>query len=251
MRSLRRSGSKVITDPDELGPDLLELMLQRLLGRFAHDCLMLATAQPVSGTGTCLRLSRDPRTAGEALPHEKLICSSTSEASGTLGAVEVARLRSNVGTAGADPDRPAAPLSLPGPGPLWPPPVPGGDPLRALHRHALAAGALPRARPPQRRDLPPSAGGMVAARPLPGGDRRPARAAGRGRAARLVAGDRRCLAGRRKKGGEKVARTLRGSAGSRFHLAVDALGRPLAVRLAPGNENEQRHLIPLVDALAE
>jgi transposase len=92
---------------------------------------------------------------------------------------------------------------------------------------------------------------MVAARPLPAGDPRPARAAGRGQQARLVAGDRRCLAGRRKKGGEKVARTLRGGAGSRFHLAVDALGRPLAVRLAPGNENEQRHLIPLLDALAE
>jgi transposase len=69
--------------------------------------------------------------------------------------------------------------------------------------------------------------------------------------ARLVAGDRRCLAGRRKKGGEKVARTLRGSAGSRFHLAVDALGRPLAVAARAGNENEQRHLIPLLDALAE
>src|SRR5438874_8138040 len=205
---------------------------------------------PRTGTGTCLRLSRDPRPAGEALAHENLISSSTSEASGTLGALEVARLRCDVGAAGADPDRPAAPLPLPGPGPLRPPPVPGRDPLRALHRHALAPGALPRARPPKRRDLPPPARGVVAARPLSAGDPRPAGAAGRGRAARLVAGDRRCLAGRGKKRGEKVARTLRGSAGSRFHLAVDAGGLPLAVCLGAGNENEQRYLLPLIDALA-
>ena len=66
----------------------------------------------------------------------------------------------------------------------------------------------------------------------------------------MVAGDRRCLAGGGEKGGEKVARTLLGRPGSRFHLAVDARGAPLAVRLAAGNENEQRHLLPLVDALA-
>src|SRR5437016_845578 len=60
------------------------------------------------------------------------------------------------------------------PGPLRPPPVPGRDPLRALHRHALAPGALPRARPPKRRDLPPPARGVVAARPLSAGDPRPA-----------------------------------------------------------------------------
>jgi transposase len=57
------------------------------------------------------------------------------------------------------------------------------------------------------------------------------------------------LAGGRQKGGEQVARTLRGSAGSRFHLAVDANGAPLAVRLSAGNENERRHLLPLVDEL--
>jgi len=78
-----------------------------------------------------------------------------------------------------------------------------------------------------------------------------AAAAGWIRQARLVARDRRRLAGGGKKGGEKVARTLRGTPGSRYHLAVDARGAPLAVRLAPGNENEQRHLLPLVDALAE
>src|SRR5438067_7674656 len=185
------------------------------------------------GTGTDLKLSRDPCLAGEALAYENLICSSTSEACGTLGAVEVARLRCDVGAAGADPDRPAAPLSLSGPGPLRPPPVPGGDPLRALHRHALAAGALPRARPAQRRDLPPPARGMVAARPLPAGDPCPAGAAGGGRAARLGAGARRCLAGRREKGGDQVARTQRGRPGSRHHLALDARGAPLEVRLAP------------------
>ena len=66
----------------------------------------------------------------------------------------------------------------------------------------------------------------------------------------MVARDRGCVAGGGEKGGEKVARTLRGSAGSRYHLAVDAHGAPLAVRLAAGNENEQRHLLPLLDALA-
>lgn len=67
----------------------------------------------------------------------------------------------------------------------------------------------------------------------------------------MVAGDRRCVAGRREKGGEKVARTLTGRPGSRYHLAVDAGGAPLAVRLAAGNENERAHVLPLVDALAE
>ena len=67
--------------------------------------------------------------------------------------------------------------------------------------------------------------------------------------ARLVAGDRRCVAGRCEKGGEKVARTLRGRPGSRYHLAVDANGSPLAVRLSAGNENERRLLLPLVDEL--
>ena len=67
----------------------------------------------------------------------------------------------------------------------------------------------------------------------------------------MVAGDRRCLAGRGKKGGEKVARTLRGSPGSRYHLAVDANGAPLAVKLSAGNENERPYLLPLVDELLE
>jgi transposase len=82
------------------------------------------------------------------------------------------------------------------------------------------------------------------------GAARPARAPGASGQAGLVAGDRRCLAGRGKKGGEQVARTLLGKPGSRYHLAVDAGGRPLAVRLSAGNENERRHLLPLLDALA-
>jgi len=65
----------------------------------------------------------------------------------------------------------------------------------------------------------------------------------------LVAGDRRRVAGGGEKGGEKVARTVRGSPGSRIHLAVDAHGAPLVARLSGGDENERRHLLPLVDEL--
>jgi transposase len=59
------------------------------------------------------------------------------------------------------------------------------------------------------------------------------------------------LAGGGKKGGEKVARTLRGPAGSRFHVVVEASGIPLEILLGPGNENERRYLLPLLDALAD
>lgn len=70
-----------------------------------------------------------------------------------------------------------------------------------------------------------------------------------GRSARLLplVGGR--LVGGGEKGGEAVARTLRATNGSRYHLATDAGGIPLLVRVAPGNENEQRHLLPLVDEL--
>jgi transposase len=44
---------------------------------------------------------------------------------------------------------------------------------------------------------------------------------------------------------------LRGTPGSRFHLIVEAGGVPLEILLGPGNENEQRYLLPLLDALAE
>jgi transposase len=57
------------------------------------------------------------------------------------------------------------------------------------------------------------------------------------------------LAGGGEKGGEKVARTLFGRSGSRFHLAVDAAGLPLEILLGAGNENERRYLLPLLDAL--
>jgi hypothetical protein len=53
-----------------------------------------------------------------------------------------------------------------------------------------------------------------AGRGLGGADAALAAAARQGGADRLVAGDRRCLAGRREKGGAQVARTLRGRPGS-------------------------------------
>jgi transposase len=92
---------------------------------------------------------------------------------------------------------------------------------------------------------------VVSSRLVPAGDPRVAGAVGGGGQAWLVAGDRRCLAGRGKKGGEKVARTLRGTAGSRFHVVVEASGIPLEILLGPGNENEQRYLLPLLDQLAQ
>jgi transposase len=92
---------------------------------------------------------------------------------------------------------------------------------------------------------------VVATRGARAGARAAAGRAGGGRQARLVAGDRRRVDGRRQKRGEKVARTFLGKPGSRYHLAVDANGAPLAVRLSAGNENEQRHLLPLLDELAQ
>jgi transposase len=72
---------------------------------------------------------------------------------------------------------------------------------------------------------------------------------GRGRPARLVAAFGRQLARRREKGGGQVARTFLGKKGSRYHLAVDRHGAPLAVLVSAGNENERRYLLPLVDEL--
>lgn len=66
---------------------------------------------------------------------------------------------------------------------------------------------------------------------------------------RLVAGDRRCLVGGCEKGGGEVGRSFRGRSGSRFHLIVDAAGAPFAIRIGAGNENERRHLLPLIDIL--
>lgn len=92
-------------------------------------------------------------------------------------------------------------------------------------------------------------GGVVAARAVGGGDRGAAAAGSGRRAAGLVAGDRGRVVGGGEKGGEKVARTLRGTPGSRYHLAVDRNGLPLAIRLSAGNDNERRHLLPLLDEL--
>lgn len=42
---------------------------------------------------------------------------------------------------------------------------------------------------------------------------------------------------------------MRANNGTRFHLAVDANGLPLAVTISAGNANEQRFLLPLIDQL--
>jgi transposase len=81
----------------------------------------------------------------------------------------------------------------------------------------------------------------------PGQRRRP------GRQARLVAAGDRRLAGRRQKGGDRTGPSPvnRGFPSSKYHLAVDANGWPVAVRLGPGNENERAHLLPLVDTVRD
>ncbi len=65
----------------------------------------------------------------------------------------------------------------------------------------------------------------------------------------MVAGAGGRVFGGREKGGSLVARSQRGRAGSRIHLAVDANGAPFAIRISAGNENERRHLLPLVEEL--
>ena len=127
--------------------------------------------------------------------------------------------------------------------------LPGGDLVCAVHGHAVAGGALPGVGVAQRGDLPAPLGGVVGAWLVAGGARCVAGTARGCGPAGLVTGDRGCLVGGGEKGGAKVARTLTGKRGSRFHLAVDAAGLPLEVRLAAGNENERRHLLPLIDAL--
>jgi transposase len=90
---------------------------------------------------------------------------------------------------------------------------------------------------------------MVATGVVAGAGARFERAARRRRPTRLVAGDRRRVAGGRQKRGDAVARSFRGSAGSRYHLIVAADGLPLAIELTAGNENERRQLLPLLDTL--
>lgn len=41
----------------------------------------------------------------------------------------------------------------------------------------------------------------------------------------------------------------RGLPSTKYHLAVEANGWPVEVRLGPGNENERAHLLPLLDRL--
>jgi transposase len=200
-------------------------------------------------SGTDLKVSRDRGFIVEPALYDYLTCFSSASSGGSVEAVSVAGLGSTLGAAGAAACRSAAPLSLAGQAAPSAAGLSGGDPVRALHGHALVGGALPRAGLAERGDLSAPAGGVVGAGTARAGAPHLAGAAGRSREARLVAGDRRCLARGGKKGGAKVARTFRGSSGSRYHLAVDARGAPLAVRLSAGNENERRHLLPLVDAL--
>ena len=203
----------------------------------------------MSGIG--LKVSRDPGCVVERGRYDYISWSFSSASGGSCEAVEVACFGRVVGAVGAAARGSAAsfsfarPLSVSGAG------VFGRDLVRAVHGHALDGDPVSRARLAERRDLSPAAGGVVAARPARRGDPGLAAAVGGRGQARLVKGDRRRVAGRREKGGEKVARSLLGRPGSRYHLAVDANGLPLEVRLAAGNENEQRHLLPLIDALLE
>ena len=70
------------------------------------------------------------------------------------------------GVSGAVVAGPAAAFSLSGPEPVFAATVSGGGLLCAVHRYALARGALPGVRPAQRRDVSAAAGGVVAARTL-------------------------------------------------------------------------------------
>jgi transposase len=72
-----------------------------------------------------------------------------------------------------------------------------------------------------------------------------------GAQARLVASAHRRLLRRCEKGGDLIGPSPvnRGFPSSKYHLAVEAQGWPLQVRLGPGNENERAHLLPPVDAL--
>lgn len=73
----------------------------------------------------------------------------------------------------------------------------------------------------------------------------------RGREARLVARRDRRLDDRREKGGDLTGRSPvnRGRPSTKYHLAVEGQGWPLARRLGPGNENERAHALPLLDEL--
>src|SRR3954470_6960812 len=76
---------------------------------------------------------------------EDIVWSFSSASCGTLGAVALACQGWVVGTVGADSARPSASVSASGPLPSSCSLVFGRDLVRALHRYALVAGALPRA----------------------------------------------------------------------------------------------------------
>ena len=175
----------------------------------------------------------------------------SSASGGSCEAVDVACVGRVVGAVGAAASGSAASFSLAGSQPLFGAGVSGGDLVRVVHGHALDGGAVSRARLAERRDVSAPLGGVDTARLARAGDRGLAGAAGWCAQARLVAGARGRVAGRREKGGEQVARSLLGRPGSRYHLAVDANGLPLAVRLSAGNESERRQLLPLIDTLLQ
>src|SRR4051794_12435880 len=132
------------------------------------------------GSGTGLRLSRDLGVLGERLCHDTFICSSSSAAFGAFSAVAVARVGSVVGAAGPGAYRSGASLSLSGSGTVFAASVFGGDLVRALHRYALVAGAVPGAGVAERRDVSSAVGGVAAARRVRAGDPGVAGATGRG-----------------------------------------------------------------------
>ena len=70
---------------------------------------------------------------------------------------------------------------------------------------------------------------------------------------RLVEARDRRLARRREKGGDLTGPSPvnRGFPSTKYHLAVDANGWPVAVRIGPGNENERAHLLPLIDTVTD
>lgn len=74
-----------------------------------------------------------------------------------------------------------------------------------------------------------------------------------GTAARLVTAGGRRVDRRCEKGGDQVGPSPvnRGFPASKYHLAVDANGWPVAVTVGPANENERHQLLPLVDQLLE
>src|SRR6266511_3966408 len=108
-------------------------------------------------------MSRDRWSAVERGWCDYFACGSSSASSGSREAVQVAGLGRVVGAVGAAACGSAASVSLARPASLSGPGLPGGGLVRAVHRHALAGGAVSRAGVAERRELPASLGGLVAA----------------------------------------------------------------------------------------